>query len=458
MSLKNLPKTDIFLESTELAPYFKKFTYQRILTEIRKSIDNKRNILIKSSTEETKEEIYNELLNSIIKKLDSEEKNSLKTIINGTGILIHTNLGRSVLSEEVAEKVAKLSSSYTNLEYSLEEGKRGSRMSYVEKILCDITGAESALVVNNNASSVFLILNTLSQNKEVVLSRGELVEIGGSFRVSEIIENSGCILKEIGTTNKTHEKDYIKATTENTQMYLKVHPSNFKIQGFTEEVSVKDLVLLRDKINEDIIVVDDMGSGVLFDLSKLGLKKERLVQESLQDGADLVCFSGDKLLGGPQAGIILGKKKYIDQLKSNQMLRCLRVDKMCLVALIETLKYYISQDSILSLPLFNMATTNISDLEEKGKTILNGVHNEHLTLSLNSHKAMFGGGSLPEEFFDSIGIFIKSNSLTSQKIEKKLRDLDTPIITLINDDNVIINLSTIFQKDLQYIIDTLNNF
>ncbi len=457
MSVKNLPKIDMFLDSKELAPYFEKFSHNSLLEVIRKELDNKRKNLLETKEEVSKEQIFTELLNSIKVKLDKELKYTLKKVINGTGILIHTNLGRSVLNEEVAQKVATLSSSYSNLEYNLQEGKRGSRMSYVEKLLCDITGAESALVVNNNASSVFLILNTLAQSKEVVLSRGELVEIGGSFRVSEIIENSGCILREIGTTNKTHEKDYIKATNENTQMYLKVHPSNFKIQGFTQEVSVKELVDLRDNIKNDVIVVDDMGSGVLFDMSKLGLTKERLVQESVKDGADLVCFSGDKLLGGPQAGIIIGKKKYIDLLKTNQMLRCLRVDKMCLVALMETLKFYVNDEKLLSLPLFKMATESKASLESKGNFILNNVKNPKLNLTIDSHRAMFGGGSLPEESYESLGIYITGKDISTQKIENYLRELDTPIITLIQNDSVIINLSTIFEKDLQYISDSLNS-
>lgn len=456
MSLKNIPKVDLFLEDEDIKKY-NEFSNSKILGIVRKNIEKIRNEFICTKVEKSKEEIFIETKKNILKDLYFEREDTLKEVINGTGILIHTNLGRSVLSKKVAHKISELSSSYSNLEYDIFEGKRSNRIKYVEKIICDITGAESALVVNNNASSVFLVLNTLAQQGEVVLSRGEMVEVGGSFRVSEIIENSGCIVKEVGTTNKTKINDYKKATTENTKMYLKVHTSNFKVIGFTQSVSIKELVSLKEEENNDIIVFEDMGSGVLVDLEKYNLPYERKVQDALNEGADLVCFSGDKLLGGPQAGIIVGKKIYIDKLKQNQMLRCLRIDKLCLIALVETLKQYVSEEKMLELPLFKMATYSVSELRDRANKILDNVNNELLDLNIDSHRAMFGGGSLPDEYFESVGLYITSKKITANKIEKALRKQSVPIISTVSKDSVILNMSTIFDKDISYIAKVLNN-
>ncbi len=455
MSLKNIPKVDLFIEDEEILA-FEEFSNTKILKIIRESIDDIRKSLISTKEEKTKENLFNDIKKNILEKLKYEKKDTLKEVINATGILIHTNLGRAVLSEDVAKKVAKLSSSYSNLEYDTFKGKRSNRIKYVEKILCELTGAESALVVNNNASSVYLALNSLAKGCEVVLSRGEMVEVGGSFRISEIIENSGCIVKEVGTTNKTKKSDYEKATTENTKIYLKVHTSNFKIVGFTESVSINDLITLRDEKKQEIIVFEDMGSGVLLDLEKYNLPYERKVQDALKEGADLVCFSGDKLLGGPQAGIIVGKKKYIDKLKENQMLRCLRIDKLCLVALLETLKQYVSEEKILNLPLFHMATLSKNEILLKGEKLLSLINNDLLELEILPQNAMFGGGSLPDESFESFGVFITSKTISANKIDNTLRSQSVPIISTVQKEKVILNLTTIFERDFEYIANVLN--
>ncbi len=387
--------------------------------------------------------------------LEKQVSKKVKRVINGTGVIVHTNLGRAVLSEYVAQNVYDITTGYNNLEFNLETGKRGSRMDYLEKLLVDLTGCESALVVNNNASSVYLILNTLGYDKEIVVSRGEMVEIGGSFRVSEIVEKSGGYVKEVGTTNKTKLKDYEKGTNEETGIYLKVHRSNFKIIGFTEEVESKQLVELAKET--DVVVVEDMGSGVLVDMEKYGLQKERTVQEAIKENVDIVCFSGDKLLGGGQAGIILGKKKYIDKMKENQMLRCLRVDKMSLIALEGTLKQYFSDDKIKKLPIFESALKTIDELKALGNNIKEEINNNDIMIEIKEHLAMFGGGSLPEESIKSIGLYITSKTKTANDIEKKLRNGEVPIISVIKNNEVIINLSTIFKKDKQCIIKSINN-
>ncbi len=390
-----------------------------------------------------------------MRNLEKQVSKKVKRVINGTGVIVHTNLGRAVLSEYVAQNVYDITTGYNNLEFNLDTGKRGSRMDYLEKLLVDLTGCESALVVNNNASSVYLILNTLGYDKEIVVSRGEMVEIGGSFRVSEIVEKSGGYVKEVGTTNKTKLKDYEKGTNEETSIYLKVHRSNFKIIGFTEEVESKQLVELAKET--DVVVVEDMGSGVLIDMEKYGLQKERTVQEAIKENVDIVCFSGDKLLGGGQAGIILGKKKYIDKMKENQMLRCLRIDKMSLIALEGTLKQYFSDDKIKKLPIFKSALKTIDELKVLGNDIKKEINNKDITIEIKEHLAMFGGGSLPEESIKSIGLYVTSKTKTANDIEKKLRSGEVPIISVIKNDEVIINLSTIFRKDKQCIIKSINN-
>lgn len=456
MSLKNLPKIDMLLESEKIREISEEIPYNRILLSIREVIETKRNELLKTKAECTKEELFFEIEKSVINILKKYDAKGLKEVINGTGILVHTNLGRSVLKSDVGQKISELSSTYTNLEYDIESGKRGKRLAYVEQLLCDITGCESAMIVNNNASSVYLILKALAKDKEVVLSRGELVEIGGSFRVSEIIREAGCIVKEVGTTNKTKLKDYKLATTENTSMYLKVHTSNFKIIGFTESVAPKELLDLRDDMQKDVIVVEDMGSGLLTDISKYGVPYERTVFDAIKDDVDIVCFSGDKLLSGSQAGIILGKKHLIDKLKEHQLHRVLRVDKLCLIALIETLKHYVKEDRMKTLPLFEMASRSQTTLEHMGKSIVKEVKNHKVTCELKECQGAFGGGSLPDEYFSSLGIFIKSDELTPNRIESFLRNQERPIVSIIQKEYVIIVLTTIFEKDLAYISKVIN--
>lgn len=460
MNTKNLyvllPNVDEYLNDKNLKELTSNYTRNSLLNLIREEINSYRTLISKGEiTASDKETIYNEIKMNIINSINSKNKNVLKRVINGSGVVIHTNLGRAVLADSVAQKVYDLTTSYTNLEYDTTTGLRRTRMHYIEQTLCDLTGAESALVVNNNASSVYLILNSLAKNKDVILSRGEMVEVGDGFRISSIIEESGCNVIEVGTTNKTTPQDYEEKTSDNTAVYLKVHCSNFKIVGFTKSIETKELSSLAK--GTDIVVVEDMGSGVLCDLEHFGQKSERTVQQAIKEGADIVCFSGDKLLGASQAGIIVGKKKYIDKLKKNQMLRCLRIDKMCLIALSETLNQYTSEEKMLSLPIFKSASEPLDNIKLRGNNIINKVNNPNITLKLLPHKAMFGGGSLPTETFQSYGIFITHQSLSASLLESKLRDLSIPIITVIQNDTVIINLSTIFEKDEEYIVESLSS-
>lgn len=404
-------------------------------------------------------ELESSYLESLMKKVFEEyETPSLKRVINATGVVIHTNLGRAPLSKKVIEEIVKVAKYYSNLEYDLKEGKRGSRYIHVEEILKEITQAESALVVNNNAAAVLISLNTLAYGKEVIVSRGELVEIGGSFRIPEVMKWAGCILKEVGTTNKTHLFDYENAITENTALLLKVHKSNFEIVGFTKEVSIEELVNLGRKFN--LPVMKDLGSGCFVDLSKYGLKKEPTVQEVLKAGVDIVTFSGDKLLGGPQAGIILGKKEYIEKIRKNPLNRALRIDKLTLAGLEATLRLY--RDEILAIehiPVLKMILTSKEELKKRAKNLLKKLRE----LKLKDFKFEVvetinktGGGALPTLDLVSYAVAVEV-PFSSQILQKKLREYKPPIITRIEEDRVLIDVRCLFDEDYKIIVEAFES-
>ena len=321
--LANLPKVDEFLICAELESYKKNVPYNIFIKSIRDGIDfYRREILNKNIENITPLHLKELILKKIVVLINEKNKLNLHRVINATGTIIHTNLGRSNIMESAFKNLKDIGVGYNNLEFDLKTGKRGSRYSHIEDLICEITGAGSALVVNNNAAAVMLVLDTLTKDKEVIVSRGELVEIGGSFRIPAIMEYSGTKLKEVGTTNRTHVEDYTEAINENTGALLKVHTSNYKIMGFTKEVNTKEIAKIAKENN--LISIEDLGSGVLIDFSKYGYKKEPTVQESVKAGLDVVTFSGDKLLGGPQVGIIVGKKEYIEKMKKKQLTSCIK--------------------------------------------------------------------------------------------------------------------------------------
>ena len=354
-----LPSVDEVIGNKEIENLLKEYPRSMVVEFTREAIANKRKEIVKLSDISNGFNIdIKNIIEYIVNKTKLEYSLSLKNVINGTGTVIHTNLGRSLLSEEIKDEVWKLSSRYSNLEYNLEQGERGSRYSHITDIIKRLTNAEDVLIVNNNAAAVLLVLNTLARDGEAIVSRGELVEVGGSFRIPSIMELSGAKLIEVGSTNKTHLFDYEENINENTKVLMKVHTSNYKIIGFTESVSIDKLSSLGDKYN--IPVIEDLGSGVLIDLSKYGLSYEPTVLDSIEKGIDIVTFSGDKLLGGPQAGIIVGKKKYIDKMKKNQLTRALRVDKLTISALEATLRLYLDEEkAIKNIPTLKMLTYKI---------------------------------------------------------------------------------------------------
>jgi L-seryl-tRNA(Ser) seleniumtransferase len=378
---------------------------------------------------------------------------NLKPLINATGVVVHTNLGRSLVPDEVIGNLVRIAGRYSNLEYDLGAGKRGSRYSSVEDILCEISGAEAGMVVNNNAAAVLLCLETLARGQEVIVSRGELVEIGGSFRIPDVMAKSGGLLKEVGTTNRTHMKDYENALDDNTALMLKVHRSNYSVIGFTAEVSLRELVELGTK--HSLPVMEDLGSGTFIDFSKYGLVKEPTVQESVAAGVDVVTFSGDKLLGGPQAGIIVGKKQIVDRIKQNPLARALRIDKMTLAALETTLRLYRDEDqAIRRIPTLRMLTMDSNDLANRAARLaddLNAIGGSRLEISQVELSSKAGGGAMPLLELPSKCLRIKIQGLSANKLEKNMRQNTPPIIGRIEDDAYIIDPRTLLDDDLPII-------
>lgn len=434
----------------------------RITIFIQRAIDQIRSLILNSQwqTNEPDENTFTEMIFDKVEiEVETFSKYYLEKLINGTGTILHTNLGRARLSKRAVEHVVNVSQNYSNLEYNIKEGKRGSRHDIIEGFMKEVTGAEAAMVVNNNAAAVYLILRALASNKEVIVSRGQLVEIGGSFRVSAIMEESGAILKEVGTTNKTHLYDYENAIHEETAMIMKVHTSNFKTIGFTDSVDTKELVQLS-KEQENMIFYEDLGSGVLYDFMKFGIGEEPVVKQVLSEGADIVSFSGDKLLGGPQAGIIAGKKSLIDKLKKHQLARVLRVDKMTFAALEATLKsYLIGEEGVREIPVVRDLLQSIEDIRRKAERFIHMVRAEakHFTFSLNESTSQVGGGTMPEVELPTYVAEVDHRNLTSEQLSKNLRQSEPGIVTRMKDNKVVIDFRTIAEDEMDFLIQAFIN-
>ena len=449
---KMIPKVDQILEDEVIKNLLEKNSKNLVMESIHEELNN---IIMNISNGCDKSLISNKienLIENIQKNLLNKKIFCLRKVINASGVVIHTNLGRSVLNDEILENVKNISVGYSNLEYDLEKGERGSRYSHLSEIIKKITGAEDCMVVNNNAAAVMLILSTMAKGKNVITSRSELVEIGGSFRIPDVCRESGAELKEIGTTNKTHLSDYENAIDENTAALFKVHQSNFKILGFTESVSSFELNSLKEKYN--IPIIEDLGSGVLIDLSKYRLSHEPTVQECIKNGVDVVSFSGDKLLGGVQAGIIVGKKEYIEKMKKNQLTRALRVDKFTLSALEAVFSYYIDEELAISkIPTLNMLTIKIDELYSKAQKFIEylGSNNE-FSYEIIDIDSEVGAGSLPTQKLPSKAVKVISKSFTENELEEKLRNNKIPIIARIHKGNLIFDIRTIFENALNSLI------
>lgn len=448
--LRKLPKIDELLKLQSVNKLIEENSRTIVLESLREAIEFYRNGILKGNVDSLNTE---QVLDFAVHTLESKNKMHLERVINATGTVIHTNLGRSLLGKKAIENVITVAGSYNNLEYDIESGKRGSRYSHIEEIIKKVTGAEAAMVVNNNAAAIMLVLDTLAKEKEVIVSRGELVEIGGSFRIPEVMKFSGAKLVEIGTTNRTHLYDYENNIRENTGVLLKVHTSNFKVLGFTEGVSLEHLVELGEK--HEIPVVEDIGSGVLIDFGKYGFTYEPTVQDSIKKGIDVVTFSGDKMLGGPQAGIIVGKKKYIDRMKKNQLTRALRVDKMTLAALEGTLKYYVDEkEAIDNIPSLNMILMPKEEVKKKCILLKRKLQSktQEFKFYIDKGESMVGGGSMPTEKIETYVVKVTSEKFSPEDMERKLRLGGTPLIARVYNDELVLDGRTLFKEDFDEIV------
>ena len=458
--MRKLPGVDHLLDLVSRQAFAEDIPHAVVVNSIRRVIESRRQQILAQKPAIGHDDLSDEqMINAVKQSVDQAMTPNLRRTINATGIVVHTNLGRSLLAAEVIDHLVTIAGRYSNLEYDLVAGRRGSRYSSVEDLICEISGAEAALAVNNNAGAVLLSLDTLARDQEVIVSRGELVEIGGSFRVPDVMAKSGSILKEIGTTNRTHLRDYANAIGPQTGLLLKVHTSNYSVVGFTAEVSLKELVDLGAA--HQLPVMEDLGSGTFIDFSKYGLLKEPTVQDSVNAGTDVITFSGDKLLGGPQAGIIVGKKKIIDAIKSNPMTRALRIDKLTLTALEGTLRLYRDEEKATRLiPTLRMIMLPLAEIQKRARRLadrLKQIGDARLHIRLLKRASKTGGGALPLMELPSLCIGLQVDRLSSNNLEKMMRKNDPPIIGRIEDDIFIMDPRTIQEDEFPAIVTALEN-
>lgn len=456
MLYRSIPKVDVLLENPDIVTLIENYHRDVVVDVIREEIDKLRNFIKENDDINLIEEKINNLIENIKISTEKVYSYNIKKVINGTGTILHTNLGRAIISRKHADYLSEVVTSYSNLEYNLEEGRRGERYSHFEKLICKITGAEAAMAVNNNAAAVMLVLSSMAAEKEVIVSRGELVEVGGKFRIPDVMKSSNAHLVEIGTTNKTHLEDYEDAISENTGAFLKVHTSNFKILGFTESVSIEELCKLgREK---DIPVIEDIGSGVLIDLSEYGLEYEPTVQDSIKAGVDVVSFSGDKLLGGPQAGIIVGKKKYIDKMKKNPLTRAFRIDKFTATILEMIFHEYLNEeDAIKNIPVLSLITKDLKEIEKNANALFNKIENLKNVADINIEDTLsqIGGGSLPTERIKSKSVTIMPKNISTQSLEAKLRAGKNPVVGRISEEKLILDMRTVLEDEIDILAQKL---
>jgi len=446
--LKKLPKVDDLLLNGIVAEALMHYGRAVVLDALRSSVEFVRTEILSGVEKEPDAAL---IIEEALKFCKLNSRMNLRKVINATGTILHTNLGRARLCESACAAVVDVARNYSNLEYNVREGMRGERYDAVSGLLCELTGAESSLVVNNNAAAVLLALSALAKDKRVVVSRGEQVEIGGMFRVPEIMSQSGSFLVEVGCTNKTHLSDYKDALDDNSVL-LKVHTSNYKIIGFTEEVALKDLSELGK--NHNVPVIYDLGSGSLIDFAPYGIHGEPNIRSCVSDGVDVITFSGDKLLGGPQAGIVLGSKEYIDIMKKHPLTRAFRVDKMTIAALEATLREYLEESRALkNIPVLAQITADKESLFPKAKLLSEMIValGAKADVTVIEDKAAIGGGSMPGQFIETYCVEVKPYALSVNSLESALRKLDTPIIARISNDALILDILTIDEDDFEYI-------
>ncbi len=440
--LRLLPSVDELLHSVSGQQLVQRFSRSMTLQAVRASISHARSQIRQGTPCPSSDQI----LTVAERFLGESQRPNLQPVINATGVIINTNLGRSPLSLEALQAVQRVAGGYANLEYELEIGERGSRHSHVSSLLCELTGAEAALVTNNNAAAVLLALSALALGREVIISRGQLVEIGGGFRVPDVMSQSGCQLIEVGTTNRTRPSDYAAAITERTALLLTVHPSNFQIVGFTESTSVEALAKLAHE--RELLLMDDLGSGCLLASERYGLGHEPTPQESIAAGADLVCFSGDKLLGGPQAGILVGKAEVLKRISKHPLMRAMRIDKMTLAALEATLRHYQREEAETHIPIWRMIAASPGSIAGRAASWVSRLQKYGIPVRMQRGESTVGGGSLPGETLPTTLLALDAGNVPMplDELSKRFRLRSSPLIVRILRDALLVDPRTVLKE------------
>jgi L-seryl-tRNA(Ser) seleniumtransferase len=445
---RNLPGVDKVLADKRLEGSVRAYPHDLMVSVIRQQLEQERQAISGGESAASMDEI----ITAVLGRLEALEKPPLRRVINASGVILHTNLGRAPLSAEALAAMEEASRGYSNLEFDLEKGDRGTRHVHVENLLCQLSGAEAAVAVNNNAAAVLLGLTALARRKEVIVSRGQAVEIGGGFRIPDVMSQSGAKLVEVGTTNRTYARDFEQAITERTAGLMRVHSSNFKLVGFTSEVALEELAEIAEK--HDLLLFDDLGSGCFLDTTAFGLAPEPMVQQSIKAGASLTFFSGDKLVGGPQAGIIVGKKQYIDKLKKHPLARAMRMDKTRLAALAATLVHYLKEEATAKVPVWRMIAAPLDEIEKRAK-IWVGVLGDKAKVAAG--ETMVGGGSLPGGSLPTRVVVIGGGNKYIQALGRKLRMRDIPVVGRIEKDTLLLDPRTVLPEEDDIIIKTLGD-
>jgi L-seryl-tRNA(Ser) seleniumtransferase len=454
--LRQIPAVDQLLLRPTIGGWVALTSREFVVAEIQKVLQGIRDA-VRSGSLEAAADINPETIEAtLVDHLQGRLRSNLRTVVNATGVILHTNLGRAPMSAAAQKTLSAFSTAYTNLEYDIGTGQRSHRDKLIDDLLREIIGCESATVVNNNAAAVFLILNTLASGKEVIVSRGELVEIGGSFRIPDIMARSGAVLREVGTTNKTRIQDYRDALGLNTAMLLRVHPSNYRMLGFTERPELREMVALARERN--VPIIEDIGSGCLVDLRPYGITDEPLVQDSVSAGVDLVCFSGDKLLGGPQAGIIAGRRKLVELIRKNPLMRTYRVEKLIYGALEATLGSYRFRRAASEIPVVQMIAMTEEELAGRARAFarrLRAAAPENVEINVSAGNSVVGGGSCPECRLPTTLVAVEPSGFRPNLIESRLRLHNPPVIVRLEEDRLLIDLRTVFPDQEKILIDSM---
>ena len=448
MQFRNLPSVDSVLANHDVAAAAQSFDRDWVVDLVREALETARDEIRKGGDSPD----AGRVAESVCQRIEDTMRPEPRPVINATGVVIHTNLGRAPLSRAAIEAANQAAQGYSNLEFDLTTGRRGSRQAQLQSILRQITGAEAALAVNNNASAMLLGLSALASGKEVVVSRSEAVEIGGGFRVPDVLRQSGGTLVDVGTTNRTYVRDYDEAVTENTAAFLKVHASNFRVEGFTASVDTSDLVEAGQR--RGIPVLHDVGSGSFLLTEKYGMAHEPTPQESIKDGAALVFFSGDKLLGGPQAGIVVGKQDLVDRLARHPLARAVRIDKLSLASLTATLLHYLRGEAEREIPVWRMISTPAASLKKRAKSWQSGLD---CPASVEKSLSAVGGGSLPGETLPSWVLSVDCQETGPEEVMRRLRDCSPPVIARIEDDRVLLDPRTVLPEEDGPLLDALRS-